>query len=168
MVGISVGILIARLILGYSLMLHGSQKLFGWFGGGGVKGTGAFMESLGYRPGPLFALASGLGEVGGGLLTFLGLGGAIGPALIVLVMVVAILSVHIGKGFFTSGGGPELPFINIAAALAIAFAGNGLYSLDNVFQLNVVTDQQQVWIAIGAAVVVGVLNVVARRRPAAA
>ena len=83
-------LLIARLLLGGALFAHGAQKLFGWFGGYGVKGTGGFMESLGFRPGPMFAIAAGLGETGGGLLTALGLGGPIGPALIIMVMIVAI------------------------------------------------------------------------------
>ncbi|HEY8370791.1 MAG TPA: DoxX family membrane protein, partial [Thermodesulfobacteriota bacterium] len=59
-------LLIARLILGLGLAAHGAQKLFGWFGGYGIKGTGGFMETLGFRPGALFAVAAGLGEVGGG------------------------------------------------------------------------------------------------------
>lgn len=167
MAGISAGILIARLLLGGALMVHGSQKLFGWFGGGGPSGTGKFFEALGFRPGPLFALAAGLGEFVGGLLTFLGLGGAIGPALIIMVMVVAIFAVHISKGFLASNGGWELPGINVAAALAIAFTGNGLYSLDAAFNMNPVSDPRQVWIAVGAAVVVGLLNLLARRAPAA-
>ena len=63
------GLLIARLIVGLGLAAHGTQKLFGWFGGHGLTGTGGFFESLGFRPGVLFALAAGLGELGGGLLT---------------------------------------------------------------------------------------------------
>lgn len=160
---VSIGILIARLLLGCGLMVHGSQKLFGWFGGYGPAGTGAFFESLGFRPGPLFAVAAGLGEFGGGLLTALGLFGAAGPALIVLVMLVATLTVHISKGFLSSNGGWELPGMNIAAALAIAFAGNGLYSLDGAIGWNVLSDPRQVWIAIAAAVVLALLNVVMRR-----
>jgi putative oxidoreductase len=163
-----IGILIARLLLGGGLMVHGSQKLFGWFGGYGPSGTGGFMESLGFRPGVLFAVAAGLGEFGGGLLTALGLFGAVGPALIVMVMIVAILTVHVTKGFLSSNGGWELPGMNIAAALAIAFAGNGLYALDSAFGWNVVRDPGQVWMAIGAAVVAGLLNLAARRKPAAA
>src|ERR1700730_4389884 len=62
------GLLLARLIVGFGLSAHGAQKLFGWFGGHGLKGTGGFFESVGFRPGVLFALAAGLGELGGGLL----------------------------------------------------------------------------------------------------
>lgn len=163
MAGTSAAILVARLLLGGGMMVHGSQKLFGSFGGGGPSGTGAFFEKLGFRPGPLFALAAGLGEFLGGLLTFLGLGGALGPVLIMLVMLVAIFTVHISKGFLTSNGGWELPGMNVAAALAIAFAGNGAYSLDAALRLGFLQNPIHVWIAIGAAVVLAALNVLARR-----
>src|SRR2546428_533738 len=82
------------------LAAHGAQKLFGWFGGYGLAGTGGFFAGLGFRPGVLFALAAGLGELGGGLLTAAGLFGPVGPALIILVMLVAILAVHWPHGFF--------------------------------------------------------------------
>jgi putative oxidoreductase len=165
-VAVSVAILVARLILGLSLMAHGSQKLFGSFGGHGIAGTGGFFEGLGFRPGHLFALMAGLGETLGGLLTVLGLGGALGPALIAVVMLVAIGSVHIDKGFFTQNGGWELPATNIALAIAIAFAGNGLYSLDNALGLSFLSDPVQIWYAFAAAAIVAGLNLLARRRTA--
>jgi hypothetical protein len=77
---------IARLILGLGLAAHGAQKLFGWLGGYGIKGTGGFFESLGFFPGPLFALAAGLGELGSGLLTAVGLLSPVGPGLIIVVI----------------------------------------------------------------------------------
>src|SRR2546428_9748641 len=70
-------LLIARLIIGLGLAAHGMQKLLGWFSGYGLKGTAGFFESIGFRPGVLFALAAGLGEVAGGLLTA---AGSFGPA----------------------------------------------------------------------------------------
>src|SRR3981189_1818294 len=94
------GLLIARLILGLAISAHGAQKLFGWFGGYGLNGTGGFFESIGFRPGRLFALAAGLAEFGGGVLTALGFLGPAGPALIILVMMVALLTVHLPHGFF--------------------------------------------------------------------
>jgi putative oxidoreductase len=163
---VNVAFLLVRLILGLGLAAHGSQKLFGWFGGDGIAGTGGFFEAIGFRPGRLFALMAGLGETAGGLLTALGLGGALGPALIIVVMLVAIGSVHYNKGFFTAGGGWELPSLNVAAALAVAFAGNGTYSLDNALHLQLLTDQTQVAYAMGAAVLVAALNLLARRRTA--
>lgn len=163
-VAVSVAFLIVRLILGLGLMAHGTQKLFGWFGGHGLDGTGGFFESLGFRPGKLFALMAGLGETVGGLLTVLGLGGALGPVIIILVMLVAVGSVHYNKGFFASGGGWELNAMIVAAAIAIAFAGSGAYSLDNVLNLDFLTDAVQIWYALAAAAILAALNLLARRR----
>jgi len=159
----SIAFLIVRLILGLSFIAHGSQKLFGWFGGYGIAGTGGFFEGLGYRPGKMFALMAGLGEALGGLLTLLGLGGALGPVLIVLVMLVAIGSVHYNKGFFVANGGWELNAAYIAAALAVAYGGNGTYSLDNAFNLQFLTDPLQIAYALGAAILAAALNLLARR-----
>ncbi|HET6275588.1 MAG TPA: DoxX family protein [Candidatus Cybelea sp.] len=162
-VAVGIAFLVIRLILGLALTAHGTQKLFGWFGGGGIAGTGGFFEGIGFRLGTLFALMAGLGETVGGLLTLLGLGGALGPVLIVLVMLVAIGAVHHNKGFFSSGGGWELPITNIAVALGIAFGGNGLYSLDNVLHASFLTDPLQIWYALAAAAIVAGLNLLARR-----
>jgi putative oxidoreductase len=159
----SVAFLIVRVILGLSFIAHGSQKLFGWFGGHGIAGTGGFFEGLGYRPGKMFALMAGLGETVGGLLTLFGLGGALGPALIVLVMLVAIGSVHYNKGFFVANGGWELNTAYIAAALAVAYGGNGTYSLDGAFNLQFLTDPLQIAYALGAAILAAALNLLARR-----
>lgn len=161
-----IALLIVRLILGLGLAAHGAQKLFGWFGGGGIAGTGTFFEGIGFRPGRLFALAAGLGEFAGGLLTVLGLGGALGPVIIVVVMLVAIGSVHYNKGYFSSGGGWELPATNIALAIAVAFAGNGTYALDAALGWSFLTDQTQIWYALAAAVIVAALNLLVRRRSA--
>jgi len=159
----TMALLIARLLLGGTLFAHGAQKLFGWFGGYGIKGTGGFMESLGFRPGSLFAVAAGLGEVGGGLLTALGLGGPIGPALIVMVMIVAILSVHIGNGFWASKNGYELNTMNIAAALTLAFVGFGGLSLDAAFGITNVWSDAGRWIVVGAAILLALGNIAVRR-----
>src|SRR5215472_7254063 len=125
----AIALLLSRVLLGLVFAGHGAQKLFGWFGGYGIKGTGGFFETLGFRPGSFFAAAAGLGELGGGVLTALGLGGPIGPALIVMVMLVAIFSVHWSNGFFAANNGYELPLTNIAGSIAIALAGPGGYSL---------------------------------------
>lgn len=162
----SIAFLIVRLILGLSFMAHGTQKLFGWFGGGGITGTGDFFEGLGYRPGKTFAAMAALGETLGGFLTLLGAGGALGPVLIVIVMLVAIGSVHYRKGFFISNGGWELNTAYIAAAVALAFAGNGLYSIDGYLGLRFLTDPVQVAYAFAAGVIVAALNLVTRRAPA--
>jgi len=148
-------------------MAHGTQKLFGWFGGGGITGTGDFFEGLGYRPGKTFAAMAALGETLGGFLTLLGAGGALGPVLIVIVMLVAIGSVHYRKGFFISNGGWELNTAYIAAAVALAFAGNGLYSIDAYLGLRFLTDPVTVTYAFAAGAIVAALNLLTRRAPPA-
>jgi putative oxidoreductase len=160
----SIALLIARLIVGLGLSAHGFQKLFGWFGGYGPKGTGDFFEGMGWRPGVLFAVAAGLGEVGGGLLVAFGFLGGIGPGIMVLVMLTAIITSHLGKGFFVPNGG-ELPGLYIAGALAIDFAGFGVYSLDNALGLNLLTMESTRWVIIGAAVVLALLSAGARYLP---
>ncbi len=69
---LSLGLLVGRLVVGLGIVGHGSQKLFGWFGGNGLDGTAKYFESLGYRPGRLFATLAGLGEFTSGVLIVLG------------------------------------------------------------------------------------------------
>jgi putative oxidoreductase len=157
------GLLVARVTLGLAIGAHGAQKLFGWFGGYGLKGTGGVFESLGFRPGAIFALAAGLGEMGGGLLTAVGLLGPVGPALIILVMLVAIVSVHWPHGFFASANGIELPLMYLTAALAVAYAGFGEYSLDGLVGLSTRPEPKTTWIAIAVAVGLALASVARRR-----
>jgi putative oxidoreductase len=126
----SAGLLIARLVFGGLFAAHGSQKLFGWFGGYGLSGAGQFFERLGFRPGRLFAAAAGMAEFGGGVLVALGLFGAVAAAAITSVMIVAIVTVHWGHGLLATSNGIQLPLLYIAAALALALTGPGAYSLD--------------------------------------
>src|SRR2546426_8811630 len=91
-------LLIARLIIGLGLAAHGMQKLLGWFSGYGLKGTAGFFESIGFRPGVLFALAAGLGEVAGGLLTAAGAFGPIRPPLVITRLGVGIFPPPLPSG----------------------------------------------------------------------
>src|SRR5476651_1875466 len=143
-----IALLIIRVVLGLAIARHGAEKLFGWFGGHGIAGTAGFFEQLGWRPGKLFVLGAVAGEMGGGLLTFFGLGGPIGPALIIMVMLVAIFSVHISKGFAQAKGGYELNTMYIAAALAPAF-DLGAYSLDRAFGITIQSSPAAVWTTLG-------------------
>jgi uncharacterized membrane protein YphA (DoxX/SURF4 family) len=77
---------------------HGAQKVFGWFGGYGLKGTGGFFETMGFRPGVLFAAMAGLSELAGGLLLVLGLLTSLGAAAVLAAMLVAMVSVHLKRG----------------------------------------------------------------------
>lgn len=124
------GMTVLRIILGITFMMHGAQKLFGMFGGGGLEGTGQFMSSLGLEPGYFMALLAGLGEFGGGLLLVFGLFARFGAFLTAIVSLVAMLSVHITKGFFMSGGGYEFTLVLLAASIAILIEGAGKFSVD--------------------------------------
>src|ERR1700733_14059818 len=120
-----IGFLLLRLALGLTVAAHGAQKLFGWFGGPGLDGTGGFFEKLGFVPGRRHALMAGLTEAGGGLLLALGLLTPLAAAVVFAVMVVAGASAHSGKGFFLSGGGYEYTLILGASGLSVAFTGPG-------------------------------------------
>ena len=133
---LSLGLFIARAIAGLAMAAHGSQKLFGWFGGYGLGGTGGFMESLGFRPGRLFAAAAGSAEFAGGVLLALGFLGPVGPALMISVMLVAIGSVHWHNGLFAAKNGVELPLLFGAVAVVIGLVGPGLYSIDAALGLD--------------------------------
>ena len=124
------GLLVLRLFVGLSLAAHGSQKLFGWFGGYGLAGTGGYMEQLGFHPGKRAALLAGLAEAAGGLLLASGAATPLAAAVIVGVMLVAIASVHWSKGFFAHTGGYELPLLYALAALSFVLAGPGRFAVD--------------------------------------
>src|SRR6266568_879078 len=117
------GIFILRVCFCLAIASHGAQKLFRWFGGYGIKGTGGFFETIGFRPGAVFATAAGLSEMGGGVLLTLGLFTPVGAAAVLSAMLVAMVRVHLKNGFFAMGNGIELPFLYAVAALAIAFTG---------------------------------------------
>jgi putative oxidoreductase len=124
------GLLLLRLGTGGVLAAHGAQKLLGWFGGGGIEGTGRYMESVGYRPGKASATAAGLAEAGGGLLLALGLatpaaGAAAGGAL------AGAAAVHAPNGFFAQGGGYEYAASLGLASAGLAVAGPGRLSVDH-------------------------------------
>src|ERR1700691_2930860 len=155
-------LLILRLVLGTAMAAHGAQKLFGWFGGYGLKGTGAFFEGIGFRPCIRFALAAGLTEFLSGLLVALGLGGPIGPALMASVMLVGIVTVHVGHGFFAATNGVELPLLYLTGAVAVAYAGSGQYSLDHVIGLDSVFPEAATLIALALGVLGALANLAAR------
>jgi len=120
-----------RLPLGIIFAAHGAQKLFGWFGGYGLEGTGQWMASIGLEPGVLLAALSGSAEFFGGLLLILGL--LTRPAALVLAvtMVVAILSVHINNGLFMSNNGYEFGLALLAGAVSLLISGAGRISIDS-------------------------------------
>lgn len=128
----SLGLLLIRIVLGLTFAAHGTQKLFGWFGGHGLKGTGGFFESINVKPGVMMALLAGLGELFGGLLFAVGFLTPVGALLIVLTMVVAIVKVHGPNGYWATQNGYEYNFLLIIVAIGVAFTGAGSYSLDSL------------------------------------
>ncbi|MFI0977299.1 DoxX family protein [Streptomyces sp. NPDC021093] len=152
------GLLVLRVGTGAVLAAHGTQKLFGWFGGGGIRGTGAAMESMGFTPGTQSAVAAGLGEAGGGALLALGLATPAAGAAAAGAMAGAV-AVHAPAGFFAQSGGYEYPaFLGFTAA-AIGLVGPGRHSLDHAtghrFDQPWTVAAAFVGSAVAAAVVVG-------------
>lgn len=155
------GLLLLRLGTGGVLAAHGAQKLFGWFGGGGIEGTGQFMETIGYVPGKASAATAGLAEAGGGTLLALGLATPAAGAAAAGAMVGAA-AVHAPNGFFQQEGGYEHAASLGLTAACLAVTGPGRLSLDHAFGHSVDRD----WMVAAAfaattaatAVVVGARN----------
>jgi putative oxidoreductase len=124
------GLLLLRLGTGGVLAAHGAQKLFGWFGGGGIEGTGAAMEAMGYAPGKQSAVMAGLAEAGGGALLALGLATPAAGAAAAGAMTGAA-AVHAPNGFFAAGGGYEYAASLALTAAGLAVTGPGRLSLDH-------------------------------------
>jgi len=124
--------LILRVPIGLILAAHGSQKLFGWFGGYGLEGTGQWMASVGLNPGFLMALLAGGAEFFGGVALILGLLTRPAAAISAVTMLVALFWVHWGKGFFLDTHGIEYALALLSATTALAFIGGGRYSLDTL------------------------------------
>lgn len=124
------GITVLRIIVGIIFMAHGSQKLFGMFGGYGLEGTGQYMASLGLNPGYLMALMSGSAEFFGGLGLVVGLLARPAAVVLIVMLVIAILSVHIHNGLFMANNGYEFALALLGGAIAVLFEGAGRLSLD--------------------------------------
>lgn len=125
---IDLGLLLIRLVFGLTFAAHGTQKLFGWFGGYGLAGTAGWLESIGLKPGKLNALVAGLGELIGGLLLAIGFGLPVAAVLITGAMLVAIVKVH-SKSYWNTTGGFEYNLAIIAVAIGMALVGPGAYAL---------------------------------------
>jgi putative oxidoreductase len=128
----SIGILLIRLVIGLTFMGHGTQKLFGWFGGYGIKGTGGFFESVGIKPGEKMALLAGLTELIGGALFAIGLFTPLAGLMIAGTMVIAIFKVHGPNGYWITQNGYEYNLVLLVVALAITIMGAGSYSVDAI------------------------------------
>lgn len=161
------GLLLLRVVVGLTMFAHGSQKLFGWFGGSGLGGTRGWLASMGFRPPGLLALMVALAE-SSGLILALGLLTPLGSLGIASAMFVAIVTVHLSKGFFVGNGGYEYNLVLATSAIAVAATGPGRFSVDRAFHAD--DNWSGVWWGVGAlvlAVVLGTLVLtVFRRAPA--
>ena len=113
---------------------HGSQKLFGWFGGYGLEGTAGWMATIGLEPALLMAALAGSAEFFGGLFLIVGL--LTRPAALVLAftMIVAIVSVHLPNGLFMANNGYEFGLALLVISVGLVFRGAGSLSVDRLLQ----------------------------------
>jgi len=125
--------LLLRLVVGGLFIGHGTQKLFGWFGGRGLGPTSQAFEGMGMRPGRRNAIAAGAAEAGGGTALALGLATPVAASALISVMLTAINRVHLKNGPWVTNGGYEYNLVLIAAAMAIAELGPGPISIDGAF-----------------------------------
>jgi len=126
------GILLLRVVIGGTLFAHGAQKLFGWFGGHGPRGTAGFFGSLGFPAALPMAIVAGLSEASG-ILFALGLLTPFAALAMASVMVVAVGTVHWKNGLWATNGGYELNLVLWTVAIAVAASGPGRFSLDAAF-----------------------------------
>jgi putative oxidoreductase len=133
--------LILRAPIGLILAAHGSQKLFAWFGGYGLEGTGQWMASVGLQPGFIMALLAGSAEFFGGIGLMLGLLTRVSASVSALTMLVALLAVHLGNGFFMDTHGIEYALALLSASSALIVMGGGRFSLDDYILNNLLEVQ---------------------------
>jgi putative oxidoreductase len=127
----SYGLLVIRLVLGGTMAAHGTQKVFGWFGGPGPQGTAGFLSGLGFGASPVLAIVLGMSELGGGVLLALGFATPFAAVLIAVVMVTAVATVHWKNGFFAGSGGYEFNLLIYAVCIGLAATGPGRFSIDS-------------------------------------
>jgi len=161
----ALGLLILRVVLGLTLAAHGSQKVFGWFGGSGMAGWTGVVQKLRLRPALAWAWMAALSELVGGLLVALGFLFPLGSLMIFGAMLVAIVLVHWPNGFWNTKRGYEFNLLIIAAGAALALIGPGAYSLDQILRTHL--PEPLTLIAGSIAVVAGVVVSLATRTPAA-
>jgi putative oxidoreductase len=137
-------LLVLRIVFALMVFGHATQKLFGWFRGKGIAGTGAIFETLGLKPGKLMVLSAGLLELAAAASIGLGLLTPLGAIALMGAMIVAAATLW-HNGFWAHMGGMEVPFSYALLALILAWAGPGAYSADAILGI----DFSAWWVAVG-------------------
>jgi putative oxidoreductase len=158
----SLALLIVRVIVGLLMIGHGSQKMFGWFGGSGFVQTQGFLKSVGFKPAAFWTLVGTLGELGGGVLFLLGLLTPLGAVAIFASMLMAVLKFHWKAGLWAQKGGYEYPLVLALTSLAIGMVGGGNYSLDVLIGFSL--PAMFYWVLVALAIVVDLVGIATSRQ----
>ena len=159
------GLLLLRVVVGVVFAAHGTQKLFGWWGGGGLRGTADWLGKSGFRPPLVMAFLVAVSETSG-LVFALGLVTPFAALAVATTMVVAVGAVHWKNGFFSGKGGYEFNLVLWAASIAVAATGPGRFSLDRAFGWD--DNLSGVWWGVGVlalSLAGGALVLASRRKP---
>jgi putative oxidoreductase len=159
---VTIGLLVLRIVLGLTVAAHGAQKLFGVFEGSGLQKFAGMLESMGVRPGRYWALVSAVAEFAGGILVAAGLFTPVAALVVAGNLLVAILTVHVSKGFWNTKGGYEYPLTLVAGMLAISLVGPGRAAVDTLIGLSL--PEPITWVITAFIVLLGALAAVYGRK----
>lgn len=159
-------LLVVRVAVGASIAAHGTQKLFGWFGGPGIENAATMFGNLGFRPPRAMARMASLAEVASGLLIASGAGGPLGPMMLAGVMTAAAGGVHLKNGFFAQNQGFEINAMYALLALLLAVEDHGRFSVDSMSGLRNRMHPALGWLAFAGGVGAAVAILARREQPA--
>lgn len=162
---LSIGLLILRIVVGLLMMGHGSQKLFGWFGGHGFAGTTGWLKSQGFAPAWFWALLGAGSEFAGGLFFALGLLTPLAAIGIIASMLMVVIRFHWSNGLWSTQGGYEYPLVLMFIGLVVALTGPGAYAIDALIGFTLPT--MLFWILLLVAIVVVVIGMISSKKQSA-
>lgn len=150
---VTIGLLVLRIVMGLTVAAHGAQKLFGVFDGPGLQKFAGMLESSGVKPGRHWALVSAVAEFAGGILVAAGLLTPVASLIVAGDLLVAIVTVHLSKGFWSVKGGYEYPLTLVAGMLAISLIGPGRAAVDTLIGLHL--PEPITWVITALVVLLG-------------